>query len=392
MKMVPLGNIAPAIPSDRAFAPSDEVWQLTLDQIEPDTGRITNRVLAPASTAKASTLCFDESHLLYSKLRPYLNKVVCPDRPGLATTELVPLRPDPNVVDRRYLWYYLRSPEFVHWATNQVAGAKMPRLRMKALWEHDIPLPPLPEQKRIAAILDKADAIRCKRAQALELADEFLKSAFLDMFGDPVTNPKGWDEGTLDDIVQDSREGVRCGPFGTQLKVHELVDDGIPLLGIENVQNDSFVPSYSKFLTQDKAEELHRFEVHADDVLITRMGTIGRACVVPNNIGDVRISYHLFRVRPDPDKCIPQFLAATICKSGTFQRQLTQLSHGAIMSGLNTSILREIKFLIPPVSQQKAYVQLVRKQERMSARLNQQAEAQKTLLASLTQHAFCGKL
>jgi type I restriction enzyme S subunit len=69
----------------------------------------------------------------------------------------------------------------------------MPRVSMKIFWEHEIPLPPLEEQKRIVTILDKADAIRQKRQQAIALADDFLRSVFLDMFGDPVTNPKGWE-------------------------------------------------------------------------------------------------------------------------------------------------------------------------------------------------------
>lgn len=110
--------------------------------------------------------------------------------------------PYPERLDRDYLAYYLKSNIFVNWVSNQTAGAKMPRVSMNTFWEHEIPLPPLPEQKRIAEILDKADSLRRKNQQAIQLADKFLRAVFLDMFGDPVTNPKGWELGTFLDICE----------------------------------------------------------------------------------------------------------------------------------------------------------------------------------------------
>ncbi|ADE16973.1 restriction modification system DNA specificity domain protein (plasmid) [Nitrosococcus halophilus Nc 4] len=258
--------------------------------------------------------------------------------------------------------------------------------------EITIPFPPLPEQRRLAAILDKADAIRRKRQRAIVLTEDFLRSAFLEMFGDPVTNPKGWGAGTIDEVVSNPKEDIRCGPFGTQLKVRELVPEGIPLLGIENVHNDHFVSNTEKFLTEKKAEELSRFDACPGDVLITRMGSIGRACVVPKGIGKARISYHLFRIRTNPDKCLPEFLAATICRSGTFQHQLRRLAHGAIMDGLSTSILKEIVFLLPPVEMQLHYLNVVRKVERNLIKINHSAENANILFSSLTHRAFRGEL
>jgi hypothetical protein len=91
----PLRKVAPSVTAQCNFVPEDKVWQLSLDQIEGDTGEIIEKNYAPASEAGASTIYFDEGNVLYSKLRPYLNKVALPDEPGIATTELIPLRPDP---------------------------------------------------------------------------------------------------------------------------------------------------------------------------------------------------------------------------------------------------------------------------------------------------------
>ena len=165
-----------------------------------------------------------------------------------------------------------------------------------------------------------------------------------------------------------------------------------PLWGIENVLNNRFVAHTKKYVTEEKAKALKAFTVKAGDVLITRMGTIGRACVVPDSVTNGRISYHLFRVRPDQQKCLPEFLSSTICRSGTFQMQLSRLAHGAIMSGLSTTILKEIKFLLPPIKLQKKYIYNVKQIEKQISVSNKSLTKFDSLFASLQQRAFKGEL
>ena len=215
--LVKLKDVAPAKPLTLSGAtPDTDIWQITLDHIESNTGRLLEKSVKPLSEAGSSTHAFDQRYVLYSKLRPYLNKVLLPDSTGIGTTELVPMLPDSERLDRKYLAYYLRSERFLNWVSNQTAGAKMPRVSMKVFWEHEIPLPPLPEQKRIAAILDKADQLRQKRQQAIGLADEFLRSVFLDMFGDPVTNPKRWETVKLGKLSR-IRRGASPRPIADYL-------------------------------------------------------------------------------------------------------------------------------------------------------------------------------
>lgn len=201
MKSEPLSKVAPARSSDRHISADSVVWHLNLDQIVSGSGAIDNRVHAPLRDAGASTFVFDERNVLYSKLRPYLNKVVCPDSIGVATTELVPLRPEPQKLDRNYLCYYLRSPAFVSWVSSQVAGAKMPRVSMKSFWAHEIPLPPLEDQTRIAHLLSKVEGLIAQRKQHLQQLDDLLKSVFYHMFGDPVRNERGWETRPLNELA-----------------------------------------------------------------------------------------------------------------------------------------------------------------------------------------------
>lgn len=207
----PLEVVAPAQASDLRFGPDEVVWHLTLDQVEAHTGRILEKLRRPFAEAGTSTFVFDDRNVLYSKLRPYLNKVVCPTEPGVATTELVPLRPDPRILDRNFLAYYLRSQRFLAFASSTVAGVKMPRVIMSKLREHEVPLPPISEQRRIVEILDQADALRKKRAEADAKAARILPALFYKMFGDPATNPKGWPMKALSALgaaAADARIGV----------------------------------------------------------------------------------------------------------------------------------------------------------------------------------------
>ena len=120
--MVKLGDVAPSKPIKKPEVPNVEsVWQLNLDMVESHSGKVIRKLFAPLSDAGSSTHWFNEQYVLYSKLRPYLNKVVLPDGQDLATTELVPMLPDPKRLDRSYLAYYLRSNRFVSWISEQVA-------------------------------------------------------------------------------------------------------------------------------------------------------------------------------------------------------------------------------------------------------------------------------
>lgn len=148
-------------------------WLLNLDMVEAQTGRILEKVLFKPSEIGNSTTKFNEDSILYSKLRPYLNKVVIPDESGYCSNELVPLFPKKEVLERIFLSYLLRSNSFVDYISARVAGAKMPRVTMSDFREFDVILPPLELQqffsRRIIAIENQKTIINESLASAKEL-------------------------------------------------------------------------------------------------------------------------------------------------------------------------------------------------------------------------------
>ncbi|MCR9300776.1 restriction endonuclease subunit S [Vibrio fluvialis] len=384
--LVKLGEVAPSKALKRPIVrDEDNVWQLNLDMVESGSGKVLNKIKAPLSEAGSSTHWFDSRHVLYSKLRPYLNKVVLPDEQGLATTELVPMLPDPEMLDRRYLVHYLRSKQFVSWISDQVAGAKMPRVSMKVFWEHEIPLPPLDEQKRIAAILDKADAIRQKRKQAIELADEFLRSMFLDMFGDPVTNPKGWDIKKLADVTHK----ITDGEHGTVKRL----DSGKLYLMARNITKDGKLDlSEVSYISHDDHDRIYkRCAAEENDLLLVCVGaTIGKAALVPK-MEEFSLARSVALLKPDLNLIEPEFLLQLV-KTKWLQNEFINSGNSSAQAGLYLGKIKETEVPIPPIEMQRKFKEIHAKTtECMYLEDNFQCNAS-NLFESLSQKAFSGQL
>ncbi|MFA9384038.1 MAG: restriction endonuclease subunit S [Vibrio cyclitrophicus] len=391
--LVKLGEVAPSKAlKNPVVVDNDNVWQLNLDMVESGSGRILKKIKAPHSEAGSSTHWFDDRHILYSKLRPYLNKVVLPDEEGLATTELVPMLPDPQKLDRRYLVHYLRSKQFVSWISDQVAGAKMPRVSMKVFWDHEIPLPPVEEQKRIAAILDKADAIRQKRKQAIDLADEFLRSVFLDMFGDPVANPKGWEVKNIVDLAAKEKHAIKRGPFGGALKKDIFVDSGYLIYEQYHALNNDF--DFARyFIGESKYQELEAFKVSVGDIIISCSGVnLGRLAIVPEGSPEGIINQALLKVKLDESKMLNDMFVA-IFTHPNFKNEFFGDHRGSGVPNFPPmSTFKEFGFIVPPLDEQKRYLRVVDKVKVLKRRIANSVSSVNEQFNSLSQKAFSGQL
>ncbi len=167
-----INSVAPESPA--AHVDDDQVWLLNLDMIESNTGNIIDKLVVPKSEV-LSAQPFDEGNVLFSKLRPYLNKVVSPKDKGYATTELVPLRPNQDKLNKIFFTYLLRSNQFVQFANDISGGTKMPRMPLKELREFKCILPPINLQERFAEIVRQADKSKFELKRAIEAIDKVIK-------------------------------------------------------------------------------------------------------------------------------------------------------------------------------------------------------------------------
>ena len=191
--IVPLGQLCEI--DRQGLHPDDPIAAglpfVGVEHVESDSGALNFNNGSRVGSQRSTTFRFDERHVLYAKLRPYLNKVATPEFAGRCSTELVPLLPRDGV-EREFIAYLLRRKETVDYVMSSVTGARMPRTDMKALMSLPVPLPTLDEQRRIVHILNRAAKIEWLRAQALERLRDLIPALFVRMFGDPVENPMGW--------------------------------------------------------------------------------------------------------------------------------------------------------------------------------------------------------
>ncbi|RJQ50429.1 MAG: hypothetical protein C4538_00075 [Nitrospiraceae bacterium] len=199
--------------------------------------------------------------------------------------------------------------------------------------------------------------------------------------------PKGWKWVKLGEVADGEKFSIRMGPFGSQLKKHELVNEGIKVLWIENIVDNEFKWLDNKSITEGKFKQLEGFKVKPNDILTTTMGTIARTCVVPSNIGKAIISSHLLKISPDLSRINPTFVAKYM-SSGFALRYFDKKAHGIVMKGLNTSIIKNLPIPLPPLSTQHKIVEILEEADNLRKLRRQADEKMKDLIPSLFVRMF----
>lgn len=365
----------------------DLVWLLNLDMIEQNTGSVIEKNYVPMSEVGNSTHFFEKGTVLYSKLRPYLNKVVVADSDGYATTELVPLKCNEELISPHYLAYFLRSPEFLEFASNVVAGAKMPRMVMSEFWDYEISLPTIEEQHRILSILDKADAIRQKRQQAIAKLDELLQATFIDMFGDPLDNPKKYQMMTLGSISS-FENGDRSNNYPSGA---DVVQEGIPFLSTKNIKGNFFDSSNMQFITQEKFNKLSRGKVSNGDILITLRGTLGSTCIYECEYPQAFINAQMMIIRANQNFMSNRFLHI-ILSSEAMQKHLKSIGNGAAVQQLTATQLKNISIITPDRNNQEIFIKFYESLQNQKSLLKRALNNADDFFKSLQHRAFNGTL
>jgi type I restriction enzyme S subunit len=363
-----------------------------LEHITGD-GEFTNIRPVQNGQIASSKYKFDDKHILYGKLRPYLRKIALPSFAGVCSTDIVPIRVKPGRAERTYLFYYLRRPQMVSLAEARSAGANLPRISPSALEEFPILAPSnVAEQCRIAAILEKADTIRRQRRQAIGETDSLLRAAFLDMFGDPATNARSFEICAVERVLSRIRSGTQSGPFGSALKKEEYVPDGIPVWGIDNVENNRFRPDARLFITPSKFEQLKRYDVQHGEILISRAGTVGRICIAEPETDKSLINTNLVRISLNSQAMRPEYFVTLFTSFPDRLSRLRANKKQNSFSFLNPAALRTIQIPRAPMELQKTFAKIYWSVRRARELSESGRSADEQLFGSLTQRGFSGEL
>jgi type I restriction enzyme S subunit len=312
---------------------------------------------------------------------------------GAYNVAIIRAIPDQSQLEKRYLYYCLKSPSFQSFIMNVGGRAAQAGFNKADLKSYLIPVLPLKDQKCIAHLLGKVENLINERKQNLKQLDELLKSVFLDRFGPQAEGYDYWPLVEIKDLAERRKGAMRTGPFGSNLLHSEFTQDGsVAVLGIDNAVKNTFSWDERRYITDEKYEELRNYRIYPGDVIVTIMGTIGRSAVIPDDIPLAINTKHLAAITLDKNLANPIFISYSIHSSPYILNQFKSKNRGAIMSGLNLGIIKETKLKRPPIELQNNFSEIYKKVDGIKDQYKSSLSDLQLLYDALSQQAFKGEL
>jgi type I restriction enzyme S subunit len=294
-------------------------------------------------------------------------------------------------IDPRYFRYLLKTRIIERQLDFEERGGTQKFVSLKVLRNMKIPYPPLEEQRRIAAILDKADGVRRKRKEAIRLTEELLKSTFLEMFGDPVTNPKGWRKISLGELLA---EPLQNGAYFPKERYVEA-PDGVEMVHMSDAFYN-FVERGNLKRVQVTSEEFEKYKLIPNDVLIARRSLnyegSAKPCLISETAQPLIFESSLIRVRLNAEVIDSFFFFSYMLEPRARSAYVFPNVTKSTISGINQAGLKRISVLAPPMSIQKKYRDIYETILGTQSNYQKDYENIDNLFNSLLQRAFRGEL
>lgn len=291
-----------------------------------------------------------------------------------------------NTINPEYLKHFFQSRNYRLYIRSVVNGANINNIKTSHIDELKIPLPPLDQQKQIAQILDMADAYRQKTKALIEKYDQLTQSLFLDMFGDPVTNPNNYNT-----IVASEYYGVRGRVGWKGYKKTDLRPEGAIVLGATHITKSGDIDlSKVVYLSQEKFDESPEIVVQKNDLIFVQRGnTIGKVGLVRQDLGDATINPVVLIFRPK--NANPLFLLYLLMNK-RLNREFVNSNSGSAQPMITQKFMKEFVFIDVPIEEQNQFAERVQAIEAQKELSQQELDKAEELFNSLLQKAFKGEL
>lgn len=388
--------VEPAKTGNPEHSPSGEVFTyIDLSAVDQDTKLINGaREISCAEAPSRARQLVANGDVLVSTVRPNLNgvaRVPFEYDGATASTGFCVLRTRATKLDGSYLFHWVKSPLFVADMVNRATGASYPAVSDRIIFDSRIPIPPLAEQRRIAEILDKAEALRAKRRAALAQLDSLTQSIFLDLFGDADENVRKWPVRSVSDYVAAFQGGKSL-----EAESGDTVVTRNRILKISAVTGMKFLPDESKPVPDSYEPPKDHFAKRGD-LLFSRANTtelVGAVAYVENTPPNMLLPDKLWRfVWRDPAAIEPLFVWA-LFQTTSVRREIARRATGT--SGSMKNISQEkvfgIQTILPPTKLQREFARRVRTVEKLKTTQRTSLEELDALFATLQHRAFRGEL
>ena len=285
-------------------------------------------------------------------------------------------------VDKEYMTYALNAMNLHQYA--KTVG--QPSISQANVYTLDIELPSIEQQREIVKILNVNKNVLVDRQHELELLDDLIKARFVELFGDPIQNPKGWEKPLIEEVVANEKNALKAGPFGSALKKEYYVESGYKIYGQEQViSGDHTFGDY--YIDEERYKSLENCAVQAGDVLISLVGTYGKLLIMPEIFEPGIINPRLMKITFDKDKVNPYYFKFFF-QSESLKKSLAENTHGGTMDILNLGIVRKIAMPLPPLELQDEFVLFVKQVDKSKFAVQKALDETQTLFDSLMQRYF----
>lgn len=358
-------------------SPETQFNYIALENVESGTGRIVNLQSVQGATILSGKFRFDSSHVLFGKLRPYLNKVVLPDREGICSTDILPLRPKEDSLSREWLALCLRSPQFIEYSRTKMDGAKMPRLRTPDLKSYKISIPPIDEQRRIVARIEELTR-RAEEARQLAAKREAELDALLQALYSRMIEGVEWNP--LKEVASLVRRAVKTKPNG---RYEEM--------GIRSFGKGTF---QKPVLTGKQIGNKRIYTIHEGDLVFNNVFAWEKAIAVAKAEDHGRVGSHRFITYvPNEGQATSEFL----CHHFLGERGIEDIRAASPGSaGRNRTLgLKKLDKILVPVpehDEQKRFAEIAKRRQFIQLETAGIEEELKAFYAALLAKAFRGEL
>jgi len=395
VEMIPLGELGKIVSGSTPRTDNNKNWGGDIPWITP--ANLTNhdgiffrgelRKITNSGYESCSTTMLPIGSILFSSRAP-IGHCAVTSYPLCTNQGFKSIIPNERL-DPIYGFFALKffTPQII----SRGRGATFAEINKEIFSTFKIPVPPLSEQKCIAAILEKADRLRRLRQYARKLSDTFLQSVFLEMFGDPVTNPKGWRELSIEEIAAKEKYALKRGPFGGSLKKEIFVEKGFKVYEQQHaITKDFSIGSY--YIDEDKYQSMIAFKLDPGDFIISCSGTVGQIARVPINAEPGIINQALLKIKFNSSILTPEYFEV-LFETDSIQAELFEVTRGSgIRNFPPMTTIRAFQIPVPPMNIQERFTRVVTRYNTLKEKQSEGSRQAEYLFQSLLHRAFRGEM
>ncbi len=367
--------------------PGDERTYIGLEHL--DSGFLAVTRWGGEIELKGQKLVMKKGDILFGRRNTYLRRAAIAPHDGIFSAHGMIFKPKTEVIDPDYFPFFIASDYFMNAAIRISVGSLSPTVNWKTLKELEFDIPTLEQQRESAKILKAANELKESYQALLLKTDDLVKSQFIEMFGDPTSNPNGWTKITVREAV---KQGYIARPLdGNHGAKHPKGDDyvleGVPFIMAQDLKDKRVDFDSCHFVTEKQASALKKGWAKTGDVLLTNKGTIGRVAIVQESeykdmLLTPQITY--YRCLKDIDN---EYLAGYFI-TDFFVNQLEKLTTGTTRASVTITQQENLELIIPPVDMQKEFVGFVKQSDKSKFELKQAIEGVNLLIKSMIQQEF----